>query len=123
MAHALRIELRGAYLHATVSGDNTPQDVREYLAEVREACRAAECPRVLIEENLAGVGLGFMDVFTIAASAPQGARGAVRRIAYLDVNPDHAAERMRFAESVAVNRGVNVRVFTDRGEAERWLSA
>jgi hypothetical protein len=40
-------------------------------------------------------------------------------IAYVDVNAQ--GPLMKFAEDVAVNRGVRVRVFGTVAEAERWL--
>jgi hypothetical protein len=42
-------------------------------------------------------------------------------IAFVDTNPEHDAARMRFAETVAVNRGVRLRVFPTVGEAEKWI--
>jgi hypothetical protein len=59
-----------------VEGDNTLEDVRQYLAEVREACAAESCTRVLVEENLRGPSLRTMDIFAIAA------RGGTPRPAY-----------------------------------------
>ena len=106
-----------------VTGDNTPQDVREYLAEVREACAAHACPRVLIEENLQGPSLRTMDIYDIVTQGSQRAGAAVTMVAFLDTNPAHAAEDMRFAETLAVNRQLNVRFFTDRHRAEQWVSA
>ncbi|HXY70825.1 MAG TPA: hypothetical protein VEH62_15390 [Gemmatimonadales bacterium] len=122
MAYDLRLEFRGDYLVASVSGDNTPQDVREYLAEIRAACETRGCSRVLVEENLSGPSLGTMDIYGIAEGAGRNAAGAITRIAYLDVNPEHATRDMEFAANVAANRGLNVRVFTDRREAAEWLS-
>jgi hypothetical protein len=122
MAHELRVEHRGAYLHAVVEGDNTPEDVTEYLADIRRACLASGCPRVLVEENLKGPSLRTMDIFAIAERGGSNAAGAISMVAYLDLNPEHAAKDMEFAANVAANRGLNVRAFTDRREAEKWLS-
>ena len=123
MSHVLRVNPRGAYLHAVATGDNTLQDVQEYMSEVREACLAHGCPRVLIEDNLRGPGLGTMAIYDIVTSGSENATSAVSMIAYMDINPEHATGDMKFAETLAVNRGLNVRVFTDRQEAESWLSA
>jgi hypothetical protein len=122
MSHLLRVEHRGTYLFVTVTGENTPQDVREYLSEVREACLARGCPRVLIEENLRGPGLGTTDIYDIVAQGSESAAPAVSKLAFLDVNPRHVAADMKFAETLAVNRLLNVRFFADRHEAERWVS-
>jgi hypothetical protein len=74
---------------------------------------------VLIEERLEGPRFGPGDVFDIAAEGA--ARGATTlpAIAYVDVNAQGAL--MKFAEDVAVNRGVRVRVSGTLAEAQRWL--
>jgi hypothetical protein len=46
---------------------------------------------------------------------------AILRIAYVDTNPEHDPKTMKFAETVATNRGVNVRVFSGLEDAEKWL--
>ena len=45
----------------------------------------------------------------------------VTRMAYVDTNPDHLFERARFGETVARNRGLDVRSFPSLAEAEAWL--
>lgn len=47
----------------------------------------------------------------------------MQRIAYVDVNEDHNSALMKFAETVAVNRGINIRLFENVHDAERWLIA
>jgi len=123
MAHVLRVEQKGTYLHAVVEGDNTTEDVRQYLAEVRKACEARGCTRVLVEENLRGPSLKTMEIFAIAAGGGSAAAGTLSMVAYMDVNPEHAVRDMQFAENVAANRGLNVRLFLDRREAEAWLAS
>ena len=46
---------------------------------------------------------------------------AIRYIAFVDTNPEHDFAAMEFAETVAVNRGVNVRVFRDVPSAREWI--
>jgi hypothetical protein len=45
------------------------------------------------------------------------------KIAFVDVNPNHDQGLMKFAETVAVNRGVQVRVFRNVPAAEQWLTS
>lgn len=119
MSYTLTTEEKSGYLHAVVSGRNSRENVQGYLQEVLRECLARRCGRVLIEERLEGPRLGPADVFDIAAEGA--ARGATTlpAIAYVDVNAQGAL--MKFAEDVAVNRGVRVRVFGTVAEAERWL--
>jgi hypothetical protein len=74
---------------------------------------------VLIEERLDGPRLGALDVFQIASEASSKAGGTLKAIAYVDVNAE--GNMMQFAETVAVNRGVPVVVFSTVADAEKWL--
>ena len=40
-------------------------------------------------------------------------------MAYVDVNGDSGL--MRFAENVAVNRGIPIQIFSNVSDAEKWL--
>lgn len=121
MKYEFRVAAKEGYLHAVVSGDNTPETVRRYLREVYEACAASKCPCVLVEENLEGAGLDLGDIFGVVAEASRSVWPVVQRIAYVDLNRHHDLRNMKFAETVAVNRSVNVRVFGDVPAAENWL--
>jgi hypothetical protein len=76
---------------------------------------------VLIEEDLKGPSLGVMDIYEIISKGSSQVRLAISTIAYVDVNPEHDMDRMKFAETVAVNRSVRIRLFTSVAEAARWL--
>lgn len=118
----IRIDQKRDYLYFRVSGENTEENVGAYLRAVLEACAERNCPYVLIEECLAGPGLGEASIFAVVTQAAPETAARVRRIAYVDTNPDHDPKRMAFAENVAVNRGVNVRVFPTTREAEAWIA-
>ena len=120
MAYELNIQPRGEYLHAIVSGDNTRDNVARYLRELRRECIARNCARLLIEERLAGARLPLVDVFQIVVEESERAAGLFQAIAYVDVNA--GGDLMKFAESLAVERGIPVRLFATVAEAERWLT-
>ncbi len=121
MSYDLKIVPKEHYLHVTVHGINTPETVLSYLSEVRDACLRHAFNKVLIEENLQGAGLGVVGIFEVATKASTNVSPAILQIAYVDVNPEHDPESMKFAETVASNRGVNVRVFSGFEAAEQWL--
>ena len=120
MAYELHVQPKGEYLHATVSGDNTRDNVARYLDELRRECIARRCARLLIEERLAGARLPLVDVFQIVVEESERAAGLFQAIAYVDVNA--GGDLMKFAESLAVERGIPVRLFATVAEAERWLT-
>jgi hypothetical protein len=121
MSYKLTITPKAGYLHAVITGHNSKQNVLDYLQDVRRACLARDCFRVLIEERLEGPRLGTLDVFQIVSEGSGRAQGAFEAIAYVDVNAE--GDLMKFAETVAVNRSLPVAVFSSIGDAERWIAS
>ena len=119
MPYQLQIIEKPTYLHAIVTGSNTPENVSGYLQELLNACEASQIFNVLIEERLAGRRLETWDVYQIASDNSALARGVFRALAYVDVN---AGDLMKFAETVANNRGVPMNLFSSVAEAEAWLA-
>jgi hypothetical protein len=120
--YVFKVERNAGYLHAKVYGDNDPTAVTRYLRDVYDACLREKCPRVLIEEALEGPGLSVAEVFGVVEKASEQVWPVVQQIAYVDTNPLHDFTKMQFAEVVASNRGVNVRVFSSVRNAKEWLS-
>ena len=119
MTYKLTIIQKPEYLHAIVTGANSRDTVKSYLEDVRRACTSRGCSRVLIEERLEGPRLGTLDVFQIAANGSSHALGIFDAIAYVDVNAE--GDLMKFAENVAANRFLPVKVFSKVSDAENWL--
>ncbi len=119
MTYKLTIDQKPTYLHVIVTGQNSRENVMRYLEETLRECTARSCFRVLIEERLEGPRLGALDVFQIVSEASSKASGILKAIAYVDVNAE--GNLMQFAETVAVNRGVPVVVFSTVTDAEQWL--
>jgi len=121
MSYTLTTSRKSGYLRVTVNGENTRENVLHYLLEVNELCVKQDCSAVLIEENLRGPSLNITEVFEVVSERSRDVSPQIRWIAYVDVNPEHSKGRMLFAETVAVKRGVNVRVFSTVADAEAWL--
>ena len=121
MAYELKVAEKPGYLHFTVSGRNTPDNVTRYIGDVMRECTARGCFRILIEERLVGPRLGTMEVFTLVSAGAKRYHGMLEALAYVDMNDEGGV--MRFAEDIAVNRGIPVRVFRTLDGAEKWLLA
>ncbi len=119
MSYTLTFLRKLTHVHATVVGVNSRENVTRYLEDIRLECVACGCSRVLIEERLEGPRLSGTEVFEIAARGSTRAAEVFEAIAYVDVNAD--ISMMKFAETVAVNRGAPIRLFSTVGDAEKWL--
>ena len=119
MTYELTITQKPTYLHAVVTGLNLKENVVGYFTEVRSECISRNCFRVLIEERLDGPRFNTMEVFELVDRGSLESIGAFQAIAYVDL---HAiGTSMEFAETVARNRGIPIRVFSTVSDAEKWL--
>ena len=121
MPYKLKFENKGQYLHVNVEGENSSKNVWAYLRDVKEACMQHKCNKVLIEENLQGPNLKTSEIFEIVTHGAENMRPALIQVAFIDLNKQHDADLMRFAETVAYNRAINAKQFFKREDAEKWL--
>ena len=117
--YQLAITEKPTYLHVVVTGRNGRETIARYFDEVIRESQARNCPRLLIEERLEGPRLGTVDTFTLVSCGTIRYMGAVKSMAYVDVNA--VGDIMSFAENLAVNRAFPLRVFKNVGAAEQWL--
>ncbi len=119
--YRLILEEHPAYLHVTVVGERTAENARRFLEDAYRACVERERSSVLLEMRLSGPEIDAASIFdVISQRAADGAK--LRRVAYVDPMT-RSIPQARFAETVAINRGVNVRLFPDVETAAQWLSA
>ena len=119
MTFQLALTEKPGYLHAVVTGQNTLENVVMYLRELHRECADRGINRVLIEERLTGRRLETWDVYQIASEGSLRGAGNFASVAYVDVNAH--GELMKFAETVANNRGIPLNVFATIEDAEAWL--
>jgi hypothetical protein len=121
VSYELSVKEKEGYLHFQVTGDNEKETVKNYLAAIYEECLRRHISAILLEENLQGPGLKVLDIFRIAEEGSLTVGSAIRRVAYVDSNSEHSKPNMRFATTVASNRGLNVRLFSSVKDADEWL--
>jgi hypothetical protein len=124
MPYRFSMQVNGDHLRFEVSGKRVPGElVPEMLklwALVADECRAHGVTRVLGVNGLRGPA-SHVDVFDISKQLPALLGGAVHRIAFVILGGAQAMKVSQFAEDVAVNRGLNGRVFADEQSALAWL--
>lgn len=119
MEFNLDFEEMPGFLKVTVTGNNSRETVAAYLQQMLRECRRRDCYRVLINEQLEGPRLGAMDVFAVASKGSMDALGVFDAIAYVDPG---MGDMGKFAETVAINRGMPVAFFNNEDDAIEWLS-
>jgi hypothetical protein len=118
--YQLTTQERHGYLYARIVGPRTAENAQRFLKEAYEECAKRGVTALLLEMGLTGPPLDMASVFRVIANrAPDGAK--LKRIAYLEPSPSDIPAAL-FAETVANNRGVNVRLFKDIDTADRWLT-
>lgn len=114
----LSVTDEGAYVLAEFSGEFSVDAGRRCLDAVVAACSEWERSVVLFDFRKMSGRLTISDRFEVMAYG-QTTRGTISRMALVNRPVDILLDS--FAENVAVNRGVNLRVFSDIDRAIAWL--
>ena len=120
MEYHLSLVPHPGYLHASVTGTHSAQNAARFLREVREACTRQGVSAVLLEVRFSGPSLATGSIFGVISQESTEGK-SLRKVAYVDAS-DRDPAKIKFAETVALNRGVNVRLFANVEEAGRWLA-
>ena len=100
--------------------DENLEEVQQYGMALIQACQQQGVTRVLCDESELEYRLGTLDIYESAAFMSQAAPEVAR--AAIVCNPRFTADA-QFWETVAVNRGLQVRFFPDIAKARAWLKA
>jgi hypothetical protein len=118
MAYQLTIEERPDYVYAKATGERTPANALRFLEEAYAACVKSGRSDLLLDMQFTGPSLNTTSIYQVISQRVPDGRN-LRKIAYVDTDVDPGMPV--FAETVAVNRGVNVRLFPNLAAAENWL--
>jgi hypothetical protein len=119
MSYQITIVEHPLYLHAKASGTHSTENVLRFLEEAYAACVERGRLSLLVEFGFTGPSLDAGGIFKVIMERSEDAK-KLRRIGYVDPTP-RDPERIKFAENVAFNRGVNVRLFQDVESAKAWM--
>jgi len=122
MSYRLSIEEHASHVHACATGEMSPENALRFLMEANAACKQRGRHRLLLEFGFTGPSLNGGTIYEIVTARSADA-AAFERIGYVDASAERNPEHKRFAETIARNRGVNVRLFRSVAEAQGWLSS
>jgi hypothetical protein len=119
MTYSATFEEHESHVHARYTGTHTPENVLRFLQEAHDECVRRNGTALLLELSSTGPNLDAASTYRVVADrSAHGTR--FRKIAYVDTS-DRNPSGKQFAETVAVNRGANVRLFRSLDEARAWL--
>jgi hypothetical protein len=110
---------KGSYLLVEFFGEFSVEAGKQCVDRMAEACETHSRSKVLLDCRRMTGNMPVVDRFNVAEYGAT-KRRQLGRLALLNredvVLPDN------FVEHVAVNRGMDMKIFTDFDEAELWLS-
>ena len=120
MALDFTTKVVGKLLEVTSTGyDETVEDSVNYGEAILKVCAEHQCNKILVDET------GLTKVLDTVGQYELVTRLIAKVPYYIEVamvvNPANYAETS-FGSTVAVNRGVNIQVFTSVEEAREWLN-
>lgn len=106
------------------AGNVTPEELDAAITATGALAAEHLCNRFLVDAGDLGPARGAtLDILKLAELLASVPPDVIEREAILPPRSPGGAVDMRFFETAARNRGLNVRVFGDRDEALAWLSA
>ena len=118
MGYAIKYVKGADYISLVLTGDVTREDHEKSTDEAARMVIANTCHRLLVDitqmVSRMAVGEDYEFVAGLQARYPQGMQIAV-------VVPPDEFEHFQFIEDVALNRGLMLNVFRDKGQAIAWL--
>jgi len=120
MSIKYKIENTDKYLLVTSEGeDDNLQEVMEYAKAIITSAVENKSPLLLCDERLLRYKLNTFDTYELAKFAScHGSELSKFALVTSEANLKDA----HFYETVTINRGLTVRVFTNLAEAENWLA-
>lgn len=111
--------IEDGYLHASITGSDSPFVTQSYFNELCDICEKEKLHNVIVEEDLEG-NLSITELYDVANLLTRRILDLNLKIAFYDHNPEHW-ESNKFAETVSVNLGWNIKLCRTLDEAKDWL--
>lgn len=115
----MKFEHREGYLYAYAHAKKDSFEISlNFWSEIATRCKADGFSKVLVEEDF-GTDNSMIDMYQLVSQGHKiGLTGI--KIAFVDRHISQINNNL-FGETVARNRGILGKVFTDVQEAEKWL--
>ena len=104
-----------------VKGKRTVESIKEATTQIVEKCNKHKCTKVLVDVRDFKERIFFSEIFDLVSKdLPDIIQHKINKVAIIDIEGHNFNKQ--FFENVAVNRGHNVKIFTDFNNAIQWFS-
>lgn len=117
MSYSLQTIFDEGFVRFVVTGENSPATLASFLEGCIAICRRSGVRIALIEDRLSGRDVGLEVLFSVIGEACDDARDVADLVCYVKTAPEHDPGIVRFAENIATNHRLNVRVCRNVDEA------
>jgi hypothetical protein len=117
--YTLNILEDSGIVEAVTSGNLTATDMHTTRQKIAELCKTENLTKVLVDDRTITSLPSFEDLFQFGATFLESGFPLYIKIAHV-VNSEMMADN-EFLETVAVNRGANIKTFQNLDEAKAWL--
>ena len=118
--YTIVIEVKKKYVEARTSGVRTFDSVKAITLEIFDAALTAHRSKILIDVRELKGQLGVLESYRIVTEVFNNLRGKGISTAAI-VDQQIPQPRSWFLQTVAQNRGFNLRIFPQQDEARQWL--
>lgn len=122
MSNNLEVFENDGFVTAKLTGVRRPETLLAAATETTAYCREMGVLHLLIDIREMTGGLDTIETFEVAGHGIPSQTNARRLIRSAILDHPENLERIRFFETVAINRGFVVKIFDDEEKAVRWLS-
>jgi hypothetical protein len=112
-----KVKKESGFLRVTDSRPVTAETIQQFCVKIPEVARDSGVSRILVDHRDIPNTLSTMERYRYAAEIAKHFRGI--KIAFVQDAP--LRDPRRFGETVAVNLGANIRLFSTLEEAYDWL--
>ena len=123
MAVEVRFAEEAGVVEMVFVGAASPQEIDVAMTKAGAVGAEHLSNRYLVDCRQTAAGGTAFDVLALAEFLSSVPRGVIEREAVLLPADAAAAEQLEFFETACRNRGLDVRVFSERDEALSWLTA
>ncbi|HEX5080523.1 MAG TPA: hypothetical protein VFY40_00655, partial [Blastocatellia bacterium] len=118
MSVRLQIEDKPGYLKARFTGACAKEEVEQHFKSLARKCKSSKKNKLLLDFTEVPLDISLVDIYELGRMTLVFAQYACKVSA---VCKPERHDSQRFLETVAQNRWVELRVFTNVGDAIEWL--